>query len=80
MTPQSVALMAEHNRWMNQRMYKAALSLPEADVVQERGAGFGSIYLALSHIAVGGRADAGAAVQHAHLSQHDWPGVIPLHP
>lgn len=68
MTPQSVALMAEYNRWMNQRMYEAALSLPEADVVQDRGAFFGSIYLTLNHIAVGDTVWLHRFAQHEGMS------------
>lgn len=53
MTPKTVALMADYNRWMNQRMYEAACSLPEAEVTRDRGAFFGSILHTLNHIAVG---------------------------
>lgn len=53
MTPQSAALMADYNRWMNQRMYEAACTLPEAELTKDRGAFFGSILQTLNHIAVG---------------------------
>ena len=32
MTPETAALMADYNRWMNERLYAAALTLPEAEV------------------------------------------------
>jgi uncharacterized damage-inducible protein DinB len=38
MTPQTAALMANYNRWMNQRMYEAASRLPEEEVTKDRGA------------------------------------------
>ena len=44
-------LMAEYNQWMNERLYRACESLPEAALHQERGAFFKSIYLTLNHIA-----------------------------
>ncbi len=52
MTPNAIALMADYNRWMNQRMYEAACALPEAEVTRDRGAFFGSILQTLNHIAV----------------------------
>lgn len=39
MTPQSAALMAQYNRWMNERMYDAAATL-----ATDQGAFFGSIH------------------------------------
>lgn len=53
MTPQTAMLMARYNQWMNQRMYDAAASLPEGEVVRDRGAFFGSILGTFNHIAVG---------------------------
>lgn len=52
MTPQTAALMAHYNRWMNERMYEAAASLDAAALTAERGAFFGSILGTLNHIAV----------------------------
>ena len=43
MTPQTAALMAHYNRWMNERMYEAAASLDAATLSADRGAFFGSI-------------------------------------
>lgn len=53
MTPESTALMAEYNRWMNHRIYNAALQLPSSEVTKDRGAFFGSLLQTLNHIAVG---------------------------
>jgi len=47
-----VRLMAEYNRWMNQRVYAAAASLPHEALVEDRGAFFGSILGTLNHVAV----------------------------
>jgi uncharacterized damage-inducible protein DinB len=44
--------MAAYNRWMNQKVYAAAATLPTHDVVADRSAFFGSIHATLSHIAV----------------------------
>jgi uncharacterized damage-inducible protein DinB len=44
-------LMAEYNQWMNDKLYRACESLPEAGLHQDRGAFFKSIYLTLNHIA-----------------------------
>ena len=52
MTPASATLMAEYNRWMNQRMFAAALLLPAAECARDRGAFFGSLLQTLNHIAV----------------------------
>ncbi|SDY99340.1 Uncharacterized damage-inducible protein DinB (forms a four-helix bundle) [Lysobacter sp. yr284] len=43
-------LMAEYNRWMNQRVYAAAARLPAEAVAQDRGAFFGSILGTLNHL------------------------------
>jgi len=53
MTPQTANLMANYNRWMNQRLYEAASGLSEEEVVKERGAFFGSIFQTLNHVAAG---------------------------
>lgn len=53
MTPQTASLMAEYNRWMNQRLYDAASRLPESELARDMGAFFGSILQTLNHIAVG---------------------------
>ncbi len=44
-------LMAEYNAWMNGKIYAACSRLPNAVLVEDRGAFFKSIYLTLNHIA-----------------------------
>lgn len=53
MTPQIATLMAEYNRWMNERLYEAAARLDGETLAADRGAFFGSILGTLNHIAVG---------------------------
>ena len=53
MTPETAALMADYNRWMNERLYAAALTLPEDEVRRDAGAFFGSLLGTLNHIAAG---------------------------
>jgi uncharacterized damage-inducible protein DinB len=45
-------LLADYNRWMNQRLYDAAAALSEAQLFEDRGAFFGSLFDTLNHIAV----------------------------
>jgi uncharacterized damage-inducible protein DinB len=52
MSPQQIALFADYNRWMNERLYEAAAGLTEAELAADRGAFFGSILGTLNHIAV----------------------------
>ncbi|MDR3444421.1 MULTISPECIES: DinB family protein [unclassified Dyella] len=47
-----VQQMAAYNRWMNDKVYTAASTLSQTEVMAERGAFFGSIHGTLSHIAV----------------------------
>lgn len=49
----TAVLMADYNRWMNQRLYDAAAHLSEDDLMRDRGAFFGSLFGTLNHIAVG---------------------------
>ena len=44
-------LMAEYNGWMNAKVYGACAGLPDAELHEDRGAFFRSIYLTLNHIA-----------------------------
>ena len=48
-------LMADYNRWMNQRVYAAAARLPAAAVSEDRGAFFGSILGTLNHLMIADR-------------------------
>ena len=52
MTPTLCALMAEYNRWMNLRLYETTARLPEAEILADKGAFFGSLFNTLNHIAV----------------------------
>lgn len=52
MTPQTAALMAEYNRWMNERTFEAAGKLAPAELAADKGAFFGSLLGTLNHIAV----------------------------
>lgn len=52
MTPQTTALMADYNRWMNRRLYDCAATLAPTELLQDKGAFFGSILGTLNHIAV----------------------------
>ena len=47
-----IVLMASYNAWMNTKVFEAASHLPHEEVVQDRGAFFGSILGTLNHIAV----------------------------
>lgn len=47
-----LAVLARYNRWMNQRIYAVAASLPDAEIMRDRGAFFGSIFATLNHIMV----------------------------
>lgn len=51
MSPESAVLMAQYNRWMNRQLYEAAAALPEAEVMRDKGAFFGSLFHTLNHIA-----------------------------
>jgi uncharacterized damage-inducible protein DinB len=46
-----VRLMADYNRWMNQRLHAAAATLDAAALAADRGAFFGSILGTLNHLA-----------------------------
>lgn len=52
MTPQIASLMAQYNRWMNERLYEAAATLDAEVLSADKGAFFGSILGTLNHIAV----------------------------
>ncbi len=52
-TNQYVSLMAAYNEWINARLYAAAAKLPEAEIVKDRKAFFGSLLGTLNHIVVG---------------------------
>ncbi len=47
-----LAVLARYNRWMNQRIYAISATVPEAEIMRDRGAFFGSIFATLNHIMV----------------------------
>jgi uncharacterized damage-inducible protein DinB len=49
-TPAHVRTMAEYNRWQNENLYGAAVTLTDAQRKEQRGAFFGSIHATLNHL------------------------------
>jgi uncharacterized damage-inducible protein DinB len=49
-TPAYAQLMANYNRWQNQRIYATADTLEDAQRKQDQGAFFGSIHGTLNHL------------------------------
>ncbi|MCW5621598.1 MAG: DinB family protein [Burkholderiales bacterium] len=47
-----IRLMAQYNRWMNDKVYAAAAALTPEQLAQERGAFFGSLLGTLNHLVV----------------------------
>jgi uncharacterized damage-inducible protein DinB len=47
-----ICLMAKYNDWMNVKVYEAAMSLSEGELIADRKAFFGSIFGTLNHLAV----------------------------
>jgi uncharacterized damage-inducible protein DinB len=81
-----VGLMARYNRWMNEKLYALARSMPEDAVMKDRGAFFGSIFGTLDHIcgadllwlrrystALGGPVALAPVVAHAAAPSLDRP-------
>lgn len=50
---ENLTLLADYNAAMNQRMYEAAVQLPEEELLADRRAFFGSILGTLNHLVVG---------------------------
>ncbi len=50
MTPAHARVMAEYNRWMNERLYALCAEMPDAERKRDRGAFFGSIHRTLNHL------------------------------
>jgi uncharacterized damage-inducible protein DinB len=50
--PTHFALLADYNRWMNQKLYAVAAALDADALAQDRGAFFGSIQGTLNHLVV----------------------------
>lgn len=51
-TPADFALLAKYNEWMNTKLYEAAASLPEEELLADRKAFFGSIIGTFNHLVV----------------------------
>lgn len=49
----NVLLMAEYNRWMNEKVYAAATNLTEDEFMADKKAFFGSVCGTLNHLLVG---------------------------
>ena len=43
-------LLARYNRWMNERLYALAATMPDAERKRDRGAFFGSLHATLCHL------------------------------
>ncbi|MDD1150223.1 DinB family protein [Pseudomonas sp. TNT2022 ID357] len=69
-----LGLMARYNQWMNAKLYNAAMSLPEAQIVLDRQAFFGSILGTLNHLLAGDTIWLKRFAQHP--TQH--PALAPL--
>ena len=52
-TTENYRLMAQYNRWMNDRLYAAAGGLPDDERRRDRDAFFKSIHGTLNHLLVG---------------------------
>ncbi|MBW0433367.1 damage-inducible protein DinB [Leptospira yasudae] len=50
LTPEYCGLMAEYNRWMNEKVYNVCLNLSDAQRKEDRHAFFKSIHSTLNHI------------------------------
>lgn len=48
-------LMAEYNRWMNEKLYTACAKLSDAERKRDRGAFFKSVHGTLNHLLLGDR-------------------------
>ena len=48
--PSCCQLLARYNRWMNERLYALAATMPEAERTRDRGAFFGSLHGTLCHV------------------------------
>jgi uncharacterized damage-inducible protein DinB len=53
--PSYCQLMAQYNRWMNQKLYAICAEIPDTERKQDRGAFFKSIHGTLNHLLDGDR-------------------------
>jgi uncharacterized damage-inducible protein DinB len=54
-TPAFCQTMSRYNRWMNERLYEACASLPDAVRKEDRGAPFRSVHGTLNHLLLADR-------------------------
>lgn len=69
-TVDNYRLMARYNRWMNERLYEAAASMPDVERKRDRGAFFKSLHGTFNHILAGDHLWMGRFEQRPY----DWPG------
>jgi uncharacterized damage-inducible protein DinB len=55
MTPEHYLVLAQYNRWMNDKVYAAASKVPDVERKLDRGAFFKSIHATLNHILLADR-------------------------
>lgn len=69
---QQLQLMARYNEWMNDKLYAAAATLPEAQVFEARGAFFGSLFGTLNHLV------AADTIWLKRFARHplQWPALL----
>src|SRR5688572_32603673 len=53
MSPEQAKVMAEYNKWMNEKVYQACTGMPDEELKRDRGAFFKSIHGTLNHILLG---------------------------
>lgn len=76
-------LLANYNRWMNERLYTLAAQLPVASVFEDKGAFFGSIFGTFSHLLVADILWLKRIAQHsrqfhslAYIREHTKPSAL----
>lgn len=67
-------LLAEYNRWMNDRVYSAASRLDPEELARDRGAFFGSILGTLNHLVVADTLWLRRFARHPR----QWPQIAPV--
>ena len=67
-------LLAEYNRWMNERVYAAAARLAPEELARDRGAFFGSILGTLNHLVVADTLWLRRFARHPR----QWPQIAPV--
>jgi uncharacterized damage-inducible protein DinB len=63
-------LMADYSRWMNEKLYAVSSCLTVAEIVEDRGAFFGSVLGTLNHILVADTLWLQRSANHRATSQH----------